>query len=239
MNVLFIVLKKKNLLYMSAILFIIIIFLTCNMLHVSQAFNQNHVDKNEVEYLILIYIEEKKLYLSENNICIKEYPIASGKPGWPSPIGQWKIVEKSKWGEEFGGRWLGLNVLWGKYGIHGTTRESTIGRATSHGCIRMFNKDVKELYNIVPVGTPVIIKYGDFGSFGTGFRELKPANRGADVLAVQQKLKELGYFKGSESGIYRDDLKYALHKFQRDRQLKIKDIITYDDYHAMGFSEFE
>jgi hypothetical protein len=198
-----------------------------------------YANKTKPEYLISVYIDEKKLYLFENGKCIEKYPIASGKTDWPSPIGSWKIVEKSDWGEGFGGRWLGLDVPWGKYGIHGTSDEYTIGSAVSHGCIRMFNKDIKELYNIVPVGTNVLIKNGNFGPFGTGFRELFPGDRGADVLAVQHRLKALGYFNGAETGIYEDDLKYALHRFQKDKNLEVKNSITLTDYQAMGFSEFE
>ncbi len=230
---LFILIPKKKVKYISAFLSLVL-FITCGALYLSKA-----VGLNEAKYIILINIEEKRLYLFEDKKCVKQYPIASGKPGWPSPIGQWKIVEKSDWGEDFGGRWLGLNVLWGKYGIHGTSREDSIGRAASHGCIRMLNKDVKELYNIVPIGTPVTIIHGPFGPFGTGFRKLRPGDRGADVLAVQRKLRELGYFTGKETGIYEDDLKYALYEFQEKNHLTIKYTITVDDYHAMGFTEFE
>lgn len=201
--------------------------------------NIKYSSKIQPEYLILIEIDEKTLYLFKEDECIKQYPIASGKPGWPSPIGKWEITDKNDWGEGFGGRWMGLSVKWGRYGIHGTTNKNSIGRSASHGCIRMFNKDIKELYNIVSIGTPVIIKNGTFGPFGTGFRELTPGDRGADVLAVQRRLKDLGYFNGYESGIYEDDLKRALYKFQKDNNLKVKYTITRADYHAMGFKEFE
>jgi hypothetical protein len=43
------------------------------------------------------------------------------------------------------------------YLIHGTNEEGSIGDAVSHGCVRMYNEDVAELYAIVPVGTPVYI----------------------------------------------------------------------------------
>lgn len=201
--------------------------------------NTVHTTKKQTEYLILIQIEEKTLYLFEDEKCIKEYLIASGHPDTPSPIGDWKIVSKGDWGEGFGGRWMGLNVKWGKYGIHGTTREESIGSSASHGCIRMYKKDIKELYDIVPIGTPVIIRNGLFGPFGTGFRNLIPGDRGADVLAVQERLKDLGYFRGYVSGIYGDDLKGAIYKFQKDNNLKIKYTITLPDYNAMGFREFE
>lgn len=41
--------------------------------------------------------------------------------------------------------------------IHGTNHERDVGRATSHGCVRMRNADVAELFDLVEVGTPVII----------------------------------------------------------------------------------
>ena len=60
---------------------------------------------DQEKYLILIEIDEKLLYLFKEGECIKKYPIASGKKGWPSPIGDWTIINKGDWGEGFGGRW--------------------------------------------------------------------------------------------------------------------------------------
>lgn len=42
--------------------------------------------------------------------------------------------------------------------IHGTNNESALGQSASHGCIRMFNKEVIELYDLVKVGTFVLIQ---------------------------------------------------------------------------------
>lgn len=190
-------------------------------------------------YCIFIEVEDKTLYLLQDGKCIKKYPIASGKSETPSPIGLWKIVEKGDWGEGFGGRWMGLNVPWGKYGIHGTLADESIGTAASAGCFRMFNNDVYELYNIVSWGTSVVVVNGCFGSFGKGFAAISPGDRGADVLAIQRRLKDLGYFKGYLSGIYEDDLKHALHKFQSDSGLMVKNTISKGDWLAMGFREFE
>ncbi len=190
-------------------------------------------------YSIFVELEDNRLYLLQDGRCIKKYPVASGKDGWPSPIGFWKIVNKGDWGEGFGGRWIGLDVPWGTYGIHGTTRQASIGRYASHGCIRMYNSHVKELYKIVPVGTPVVIVEGSFGAFGRGFKELLPGDRGADVLEVQRRLKDLGYYKGWLSGIYEDDLKLAVHGFQKKKGLKVKNGITDEDYYMMGFRKFE
>mgnify|MGYP000044192438 CR=1 FL=1 len=194
---------------------------------------------NKPEYTIFIEIDEKRLYLYEGGQLIKDYPIASGKRDTPSPIGTWKITDKDKWGEGYGGHWMRLDVPWGTYGIHGTTRAGSIGRAASHGCIRMFNKDIRELYEMVPVGTQVIIRNGPYGPFGMGFRNIRPGDRGADVLAVQERLKELHYYKGNADGIYGDILKKAVHSFQADRKLNVKNTITHEDYDAMGLIEFE
>ena len=89
---------------------------------------------------------------------------------------------------------MGLNVPWGQFGIHGTLDKYSLGWPSSHGCIRMNNNEVAELYNIVPVGTEVIIIDGDYGVFGKGFRNLKSGMYGSDVLVIQKRLKELGFF---------------------------------------------
>jgi len=191
------------------------------------------------KYLIFIEIEDKTLYLLEDGKCIKEYRIASGKSGMPSPLGSWKIVEKGDWGEGFGGRWLGLNVPWGIYGIHGTLESSSIGHAASHGCIRMFNDDVAELYSLVPIGTEVAIVNGTFGPFGRGFSDIIPGDRGADVLAIQYRLRQLGYYTGPLDGIYEDGMKKAVHTFQRDNGLEARNTIDMETWLKMGFREFE
>jgi lipoprotein-anchoring transpeptidase ErfK/SrfK len=44
------------------------------------------------------------------------------------------------------------------YGIHGTIEPKSIGTQASEGCVRMLNKEVEELYSLVPVGTKVTIQ---------------------------------------------------------------------------------
>jgi lipoprotein-anchoring transpeptidase ErfK/SrfK len=51
-----------------------------------------------------------------------------------------------------------LTLRGGEYAIHGTNRPSSIGKFISHGCIRMHNRDIVELYRMVRVGTPVIVE---------------------------------------------------------------------------------
>lgn len=68
-----------------------------------------------LEYEIFVDADECKLYLLLDNKIEKVYSCSGGKWSTPSPVGTWKITEKAKWGEGFGGSWLGLNVPWGKF----------------------------------------------------------------------------------------------------------------------------
>ena len=68
-----------------------------------------------------------------------------------------KIVRPGKC-NPLGTRWLGLSLK--GYGIHGTNGPCSIGRNASHGCIRMRNRDVEELFKMVAVGDQVEL-YGE------------------------------------------------------------------------------
>ncbi len=62
--------------------------------------------------------------------------------------------------------------------IHGTNHEERIGEPASHGCVRMKNADVAELFDLVEVGTPVIIA-PERGRGRTGKKGRKALRRGA------------------------------------------------------------
>ncbi|MCM8709834.1 L,D-transpeptidase [Clostridium sp. SYSU_GA19001] len=109
-----------------------------------------------LRYSININTAAKKLTLFKDGKLFKTYPIAVGKPSTPTPKGNFRIINKVfNPGGPFGARWLGLNKK--GYGIHGTNNPSSIGKAVSNGCIRTYNSNIIELYNIVPIGTPVKI----------------------------------------------------------------------------------
>jgi hypothetical protein len=183
---------------------------------------------------IFIDIDEKTLYLLDGSRLIKKYPVATGKASTPTPIGRWKVISKARWGGGFGSRWMGIDVPWGTYGIHGTNKPSTIGYNASHGCVRMYNRDVEDLYTYVKYGTPVYIYGGLFGPFGNGARNLKPGDKGVDVVEVQRRLKLLGYYNGSIDGVYGPNMENALYRFQRDHSLPKSRVIYYETYRAMG-----
>lgn len=109
-------------------------------------------------YSILIDTKNKSLTLYKDAEYFKTYPIAVGKSNTPTPKGKFKIISKSmNPGGPFGARWMGLSTPGGHYGIHGTNNPSSIGKNVSKGCVRLLNKNVIELYDIVDIGTEVEI----------------------------------------------------------------------------------
>lgn len=199
---------------------------------------ENSMIKTNPDYedlMILIEITEKKLYLLSGNQLLKSYAIASGKATTPSPLGSWKIVSKAKWGGGFGTRWMGLNVPWGQYGIHGTNKPSSIGYNASAGCIRMNNRDVEDLYKYVKHGTPVAIVNGLHGPFGYGLRTIKPGDIGSDVMEIQRRLRGLGYYDNDYlDGKYGPMMERALNSFQKDHNLPQDPHISWETYKALG-----
>ncbi|MGO1469254.1 MAG: L,D-transpeptidase family protein [Tissierella sp.] len=194
-------------------------------------------EKNESSnVVILIEIAQKKLTLidKETKNTISTYTIASGKERSPTPLGTFQIIGKAHWGEGFGTRWLGLNVPWGIYGIHGTNKPGSIGSNVSAGCIRMRNADIEEIYDKIPLSTNVLITNGQYGPFGDGFRTLQPGDRGSDVLEVQKRLTQLGFYLGEIDGIYGESMKKSIIEFLKDKNLKLTDRIDEEIYEKMG-----
>lgn len=212
-------------------------FYNKNLSHTTKVSIENYDPKKPIS--ILIDVSSNTLYVFQTGNLIKTYVIASGTEKTPSPIGTWKIVSKGTWSGGFGGHWMGLNVPWGKYGIHGTSRPDSIGDHASHGCIRMRNSDAADLYKIAKFGTIVTIWGGSFGRFGEYFKSLKPGMRGADVYEIQRLLKNDGYFNGDPDGIYGEGMKYIVHKFEKDNGLPIKDTIDVDFYKKLNVQMVE
>ena len=116
---------------------------------------------------IVVSVPDRKLAVLEDDRVLKIYPTAVGAPVSPSPEGSFTIVnhiEDPTWytkgrvvppgkSNPLGTRWMGLSQK--GYGIHGTNVPSSIGKNASHGCIRMRNRDVEELFEIVAVGDTV------------------------------------------------------------------------------------
>lgn len=185
---------------------------------------------------IVIDVNERTLTLFDDGRPYKTYPVAVGTSDTPSPIGEWLVVHKdSGWGDGFGTRWLGLNVPWGIYGIHGTNKPWSIGTRASHGCIRMFNRDVEELYRWVPLRTPVrIVGPPPRLRFE---RTLQPGATGADVVEVQLRLKELGFDLGYADGRFGPQTEQAVLALQRFYGLPEDGRVYEDVYYVLGLKQ--
>ncbi|OIJ14347.1 L,D-transpeptidase [Anaerobacillus alkalilacustris] len=110
-----------------------------------------------IPYQIEVSINNRWLRLLKNGVIQKQYPIAVGRILHETPVGNYIIINKApNPGGPFGTMWMSLSKQ--HYGIHGTNDPSSIGKAVSRGCIRMYNKDVEELASIVPIGTLVSIR---------------------------------------------------------------------------------
>ena len=120
--------------------------------------------------LVLVSIPDRKLALLDDGKVVKVYRVAVGAASSPSPAGEFEIVNRvtnptyyhphivipASAQSPIGMRWLGLNRK--GYGIHGTNEPRSIGRAASHGCIRMSNRDIAQFFELVRVGDLVEIR---------------------------------------------------------------------------------
>lgn len=118
---------------------------------------------------IVVSFTDRKLALLEGDRVIKVYDVAVGADVSPSPTGEYQVVQRLenptyyKSGvvigpgaqNPLGPRWIGLNVK--GFGIHGTNRPDSIGKSASHGCIRLRNEDIKDLFARVQVGDRVLL----------------------------------------------------------------------------------
>ncbi len=190
--------------------------------------------------LIVIEAERTRLTLYKDGKPAAVYPIAVGRASTPSPLGAFRVAQRAvNWGTGFGSRWLGLSCPWGEFGIHGTNKPGSIGQSASHGCFRMFNKDVERLYAQVPMGTPVLVERGAYGPLGSALRTLHPGDRGGDVMQVQLRLKNLGYDPGWPDGVYGEGTKRALLRFKADARLSNTHDVDGMAFKALGVMLFE
>jgi L,D-transpeptidase ErfK/SrfK len=114
-------------------------------------------DPHTIPHNIQISIGKRKLSLFNNGKLVKIYPIAVGKMLSGTPTGEFVIVNRQmNPGGPYGVMWLSLSKQ--GYGIHGTNDPSSIGKAVSKGCVRMYNRDVLQLAELAPNGTRVIIR---------------------------------------------------------------------------------
>jgi lipoprotein-anchoring transpeptidase ErfK/SrfK len=137
------------------------------------------VTEQNMPRTIVVRVDENMLYLYDGFEVIRTWSVATAMPGWITPQGDWNLYRKAEnptwynpaldsWGADLpavvpGGPTapMGTRALYitapGLIRIHGTPADSSIGSYASHGCIRMHNSEIEQLYPMVDVGTRVII----------------------------------------------------------------------------------
>ena len=128
---------------------------------------------------IVVSQSQRRLFLVGEGGGAISYPVAVGKfgkqwrgtaivdgkyrnPAWAPPA---EVKRAEPWLPDYipGGSSRNpmgeraLTLSGGEYAIHGTNRPTTIGTAASFGCIRMYNRDIVDLFERVEVGTPVVM----------------------------------------------------------------------------------
>lgn len=127
------------------------------------------------EVRLVLKLRERRVYVYQGDKLKTSYPVAVGRSGWETPTGEFQVMsmlENPGWTNPFtrevvppgpnnplGERWIAFWTDGNNYvGFHGTPNRESIGRAASHGCVRMYNEHVRELYEMVTPGTPVIVQ---------------------------------------------------------------------------------
>jgi len=119
---------------------------------------------------VVVSIPDRKLAVIADGNVIAKFSIAVGAAASPSPTGEFRITNRvtnptyyrpgtvipAGKDNPVGTRWLGLSQK--GYGIHGTNVPRSIGRAASHGCIRLRNRDMERLFSMLRIGDVVQIR---------------------------------------------------------------------------------
>jgi lipoprotein-anchoring transpeptidase ErfK/SrfK len=119
---------------------------------------------------IVIDLSLRRLTVYRRGGEVASFPVAVGRPGLSTPTGFFFITQKLRPASPngvYGALALGTSAFqpklssWpggGVVGIHGTNQDALIGKAISHGCVRMHNKDILQVSRLVPTGSPVLIQ---------------------------------------------------------------------------------
>ena len=118
---------------------------------------------------IVIDLSQRRLFVYRKDQMVKSFRVAVGRPGLSTPTGHFYITQKLRPPRPdgvYGVLALGTSAFqpklsdWpggGQVAIHGTNEPWLIGKAISHGCVRMTNAAIRQVGSLVPTGSPVDI----------------------------------------------------------------------------------
>ena len=128
---------------------------------------------------VVIDIPSRTLLVMEGNRILKKFPVGVGRLGFMTPLGKHQVIRKIEnpgWENPYkaagavkirpgannplGTRWIGFKEdARGEFGIHGTDSPQSVGKLSSHGCVRMRVPDAEQVFKLVELGTPVEVTY--------------------------------------------------------------------------------
>lgn len=137
------------------------------------------VPQEKAQKHVVINIPSRSLTVYNGDLAVRRFPVGVGRPGFMTPVGKHQVIRKivnPGWENPYkargasrikpgrnnplGTRWIGFKANnRGEYGIHGTNRPQSVGKFSSHGCVRMQVKDAEALFEMVEMGTPVEVTY--------------------------------------------------------------------------------
>jgi len=136
----------------------------------------DELDTDQQSLRLEIKLSRRQVTLYRGDQVVKTYPIAVGRSGWETPTGTFKVrqmFQDPAWvsplqkgvfipggdpENPLGRYWIGFwtdGKNW--IGFHGTPNPRSVGTAASHGCVRMYNRDIEELFQQVTLGTVVTV----------------------------------------------------------------------------------
>jgi lipoprotein-anchoring transpeptidase ErfK/SrfK len=124
-----------------------------------------------LERRVEVDLSARRLTMYEHGRAVRRWQVAVGRPSKPTPTGQFYVTVKLRPPQispVYGAWALALsgfsNVLDqfgtgdGQIALHGTSNTAEIGQAVSHGCVRLDNRAITTLAELLPLGTPVTIR---------------------------------------------------------------------------------
>jgi L,D-transpeptidase ErfK/SrfK len=181
---------------------------------------------------IVLNIPERAIYVFRHGTLLARYPAAVGRPSWRTPIGRFRVAEKvfePIWqppdamvrrervkralippgpSNPLGDRWMGWSGQ--QVGFHTTWQPASVGRAASHGCVRLAPEAGHRLFDLVTVGTPIYSVYepAKIGASGSHiYLSVSPdlySLGGATLVRVCARLDALGLHNLTDSPILRE-----------------------------------
>jgi len=136
---------------------------------IDNGYDPLNAEKVKLKKRIEIDTDRQNLKYFLGDVAMKEFVVSTGKPGMPTPKGNFEIDYKhpKAWSATYG-LWMPywMSLSHGYFGIHELPEwpngykegEDHLGKAVSHGCIRLGVGDAEFLYNWADMGTEVFIR---------------------------------------------------------------------------------